>query len=169
MREMSMYREALISDCQRYRYTLYREWTQNIMEGVRVLNFVMLNPSTADAKIEDPTIRKCIGFARHNRFNAIRVLNLFAFRATDPKVMELELSSGVDIVGPNNDSYVSEIPADEPVVIAWGSTFKNKDWIQERKARTVELLNRPMLCVKNTGEPWHPLYVSYGPLLNYTK
>ena len=162
---MDMYREAVISDDKRYRYTLYREWTTNIMEGVRVLNFIMLNPSTADAQIEDPTIRKCIGFAQRNGFNAIRVLNLFALRSTDPKRLMQEYCNGADIVGPSNDAYISELPREEKVVVAWGSTFKEKPWMKERKKAVTGLLNRSLLCVKHTGEPWHPLYVPYGSIV----
>lgn len=168
-----MIREAVISDDQRYRYTLYREWAEGMDKevfGVRVLNFCMLNPSTADGLQDDPTIRKCIGFARFNGFNAIRVVNLFAFRSTDPKGLLVEyINDWGDPVGPNNDSYVRELPPEEMVVCAWGSTFMNKTFVQQRVKETIELLNRDLYCLKRTkeGHPGHPVMMGYGPLMNF--
>jgi hypothetical protein len=165
---MEMYREAVVSDDQLYRYTLYREWAEDIF-GVRVLNFVMLNPSTADGKLDDATVRKCMGFARLNGFNAIRIVNLFAYRATIPTEMAWQHENGTDIVGPNNDSYVRELPPEETVVVAWGSTFMNKPWVQKRVRKTLELLNRKVWCLGKTkdGHPRHPVMLGYGPLLEF--
>ena len=165
-----MYKEAVISDDRKYRYTLYREWAEDPMfEGIQVLNFVMLNPSTADAAQDDPTIRKCIGFAKHNKYNAIRVVNLFAYRATNPKDLQKFYVEGGDIVGERNDEYVAEIPPEETVVAAWGSTFKNEYFWKRRVEKTINLLNRKMRCLRKTqeGRPWHPLYVPYGPLIEF--
>ena len=67
--------KAQLSDCQKYRYALWRRWG----EGSQVV-FVMLNPATADAAKDDPTIRRCIGFARAWEFGSLAVGNLFAFR-----------------------------------------------------------------------------------------
>src|SRR5262249_54294569 len=88
---------AVISDCGKYRYVLTRQTGAE----VRSATFVMLNPSTADATLDDPTIRKCIGFAKNWRCGRLVVLNLFAFRATDPEVMKAE----ADAVGPENKSW----------------------------------------------------------------
>jgi hypothetical protein len=74
-------RGALLSEDGRYRYRLWRLWD----DLAPVMVWVMLNPSTADADLDDPTIRKCIGFAKANRHGGIIVVNLFAWRATDPK------------------------------------------------------------------------------------
>jgi hypothetical protein len=163
-----MYKEAVISDDEVYRYSLYREWSEDLFD-VRILNFVMLNPSTADADKDDPTIRKCVGLAKLGNFNAIRVVNLFAFRATKPGDMQWSHINGGDIVGPNNDSYVQEIPPKETVVAAWGATFKNEYFWKRRVSKTIELLNRSLWCLKKTkdGNPWHPLYVPYGPLIEF--
>lgn len=167
-----MIREAVISDDQKYRYTLYREWAEGVDKevfGVRVLNFCMLNPSTADGLQDDPTIRKCIGFAKFNGFNAIRVVNLFAFRSTDPKGLQAEwVRDWGDPVGKMNDDYVRELPSEETVVVAWGSTFMNKEWVQNRVRKTIELLNRQLYCLKRTkdGHPGHPVMMGYGPLMN---
>ena len=161
-----MIREAVISDDQKYRYTLYREWAEDPFESVRVQNFCMLNPSTADGLQDDPTIRKCIGFAKFNGYNAIRVVNLFAWRATQPKELQKSYIAGEDIVGPDNDSYVREIPTEETVVVAWGATHKGEYFRKRRVEKTVQLLNRELYCLKQTieGHPWHPLYVPYGVL-----
>lgn len=164
------HKEAVVSDDQRYRYTLYREWA-DVFDPVRVLNFVMLNPSTADGRKDDPTIRKCVGFAKCVDFNAIRVVNLFAFRATQPRDLDHYRKFGKDITGTLNDSYVGELPPEETVVAAWGAQFHNKDWRNTRVAQTIKLLNRPLLCLRKTdsGQPWHPLYVPYGPLIVFNE
>lgn len=165
-----MHKEAVISDDQKYRYTLYREWEEDPFAGIRVLNFVMLNPSTADASIDDPTVRKCVGFAKLNGFNAIRITNLFALRATDPKVLQQEhVNFGSDIVGPLNDGYVRELPPEETIVVAWGSTFADKPWVQNRVRKTIELLNRKLWCLGKTkdGHPGHPVMRGYGPLVEF--
>ena len=164
---MDTYKEAVISGDQVYRYTLYREWAEDPMfAGVRVLNFVMLNPSTADADKDDPTIRKCIGFAKLGNFNAIRVVNLFAYRTSSPKILVRQYGAGLGVIGPNNDAYIRELPPEEMVVAAWGSSFYGDTFIRFRINVVKELLNRKLWCVKQTeGRPWHPLYVPYGPLI----
>ena len=166
---MEMYREAVISDDQRYRYTLYRDWREDPFEPCRILNFVMLNPSTADATQEDPTIRKCIGFAKLGDFNAIRVVNLFAYRATDPKRLREEYEDEKNIVGPLNDAYVRELPPEETVVAAWGATFMKESWIRSRIRETIALLNRKLYCLGKTkdGHPKHPVMLGYGPLIEF--
>lgn len=165
-----MYREAVISDDQKYRYTLYRDWREDALEEpCFVLNFVMLNPSTADATKEDPTIRKCIGFAKLSGFNAIRVTNLFAYRTTYPKELQKEYVSGGDVVGPSNDSYVRELPPEETVVVAWGASFQNETFIRRRIQETIRLLNRKLQCLGKTkdGHPNHPVMLGYGPLIDF--
>lgn len=166
-----MIRKAIISDDARYRYSLYREWEEDPFEDIKVLNFCMLNPSTADGLQDDPTIRKCIGFAKFNGFNALRVVNLFAFRATDPKEL-LEWTTAA--IGQENDWYIEKIPADETVVAAWGSFPYPHNWAYHRVERVIQLLNRKLWCVKKSGtspvfRPWHPLYVPYGNLIELSE
>jgi hypothetical protein len=91
---------AVISDCQQYRYSLTRVWAENAPRAC----FIMLNPSIADATINDPTIRRCIGFAIEMGCGSLEVVNLFAFRATDPKAMK----QADDPIGPENDRYLIE-------------------------------------------------------------
>lgn len=166
---MELHREAVISDDQKYRYTLYREWVEDPFESCRVLNFVMLNPSTADAFKEDPTIRKCIGFAKLGNFNAIRVVNLFAFRSTDPKNLQKEYVNGGDIIGPQNDAYVRELSPEETVCVAWGASFQNEMFVRRRIRETITLLNRKLWCLRKTkdGHPKHPVMLGYGPLIEF--
>jgi hypothetical protein len=156
-------RGALISECGRYRYRLWRLWD----DLTPVMVWVMLNPSTADADVDDPTIRKCIGFAKQHHYGGIIVVNLFAWRATDPK----ELPTVTDPVGPENDQHIlwaCTAPLMLSVVAGWGSM----KWAQKRAARVKMLIQsqarRDVKCFKQSesGAPWHPLYLPYtNPLI----
>lgn len=95
---MSCHRAAVVSPCTRYRYVLERQWRA----AAPAMTLVMLNPSTADASKDDPTITRCIGFALREAYGGIRVLNLFALRATDPG----ELAKAADPIGPDNDVHL---------------------------------------------------------------
>lgn len=157
-------RSAVISACGFYRYSLTRRWSED-----QLLYWIMLNPSTADASKDDPTIRKCIGFAKHNGFGGIRIFNLFAWRATDPR--ELALYEYHRIVGKENDDYIQTIPPGSTVVAGWGAFPYGKNLglriVETRKL--LEDLYPRWACVKKSGEgifarPWHPLYVKYGEL-----
>lgn len=139
---------------RRYRYELIR-----VLEGLfrhpRTVLFVMLNPSTADETTNDPTIRRCIVFARAWGFRELRVANLFAMRATDPR----ELRKAADPVGPGNDEALArEIAGADLVVAAWGvhGTFRDRD----RQVVAAHPETR-WTCVGTTrdGHPRHPLYV----------
>ena len=159
--------DALISDCGEYRYRLWRHWGDGCM-GVAV--FLMLNPSTADGHIDDPTIRKCCGFARRWGLHGIRVVNLFAWRSTDPR----GLLGRVNAAGPENDEHVRAVvcrdvyhdtPADR-VVCAWGSP-KNAELRQLVGARVNQVMrlvgDRELWCLGRSkdGHPRHPLMLSY--------
>ena len=89
---------ATISDCGRYRYGLWRIWNWQLPNAV----FIMLNPSTADAETDDPTIRRCVGFARSWDLGGVHIANLFALRASDPG----ELANAQDPIGSANDMYL---------------------------------------------------------------
>ncbi len=95
---------AVISECGRYRYVL----TRQVGPGTRTATFILLNPSTADANNDDPTIRRCIGFARQWGCGKLTVLNLFAVRATDPQWMK----AASDPVGPENKAWFEKTLAD---------------------------------------------------------
>lgn len=140
---------ANLSRCRRYRYTLTRSWND---AGPTVM-FVGLNPSTADAKINDPTVRRCIGYARAWGFGRLLLTNLFAFRSTDPTV----LGSIPDPIGPENDSWIcTSSQSAELTVVAWG-TYGS---LHQRDKAVLELLQDPH-CLGTTkgGAPRHPLYM----------
>src|SRR5947209_16246810 len=105
---------AIFDSTGTYRYSLWRQWSTDCPP----VAFIMLNPSTADDRKDDPTIRRCIGFARAWGFGALEVVNLFAYRATDwSKLLEVD-----DPVGPENDDYIVQAVERCPcVVAAWGT------------------------------------------------
>jgi hypothetical protein len=146
---------AVYSPCEAYRYALTRVWDD---AGGKV-GFVMLNPSTATEIQNDPTVERCERRARALGFGAFRVVNIFAYRATDPKLMRAQ----ADPVGPGNDAAILEAAnwADR-LVCAWGSHGAH----MYRGAR-VEALLRPLgkplfqLGLTKSGHPKHPLYISY--------
>jgi hypothetical protein len=154
--EVVMKRDANVSNCQRYRYWLLREWNPLLP----VLYFVMLNPSTADADRDDQTIRKCIRFAELNGYGAIMVYNLFAFRATKPQVLHAAADT-IDVAGPLNDYYLQRIPHNSDVCLAWGSHARR---YPQRRQRVFELLshtNKYSLRMLADGTPAHPLMLPY--------
>ena len=141
---------ANISDCGQYRYWLRRGSEAN------ALLFIMLNPSTADAVKDDPTIRRCSGFAEKNGYSGIVVANLYAYRATKSR----QLWAADDPVGPENDYILEQLVQKQAdIVCAWGGKAK-----PERVARFAEIVNHhdfQLLCLGTTksGAPRHPLYV----------
>lgn len=143
-----------------YRYALWRQWGLGAP-----LVFVMLNPSTADAEQDDPTIRRCIGFAKREGAAGIHVVNLFAYRATNPAEL---FRCPVDVVGPDNHRHLrSAGELGGPVVAAWGShpaaTHLQVRWAQHA-------LRVPLKCLGTTasGAPRHPLYIRGDqPLTDY--
>lgn len=146
---------AVYSDCARYRYRLERVWGP----GGRVL-FVMLNPSTATEVQNDPTVERCERRARALGFGAFAVANIFAYRATDPRVMR-----GVaDPVGPGNDAAIVDLAgAADMVVCAWGTHGAHLG----RGAAVEALLRRQgrdlfHLGLTLAGAPKHPLYIGYA-------
>src|SRR5208282_1252216 len=151
--------ETQFSPDRVYRYTLWRDWP--MLDGLErqgfgrdraYAMFIGLNPSTADETKDDPTIRRCIRFAKDWGYGALCMTNLFAFRATDPKVME----AAKDPVGPDNDVWLVKESLKAGVVIAaWGTRSGN------RGKDVFQLLERDVYCLGKTkeGHPRHPLYV----------
>ncbi|MCC5969515.1 MAG: DUF1643 domain-containing protein [Pararhodobacter sp.] len=147
---------ALYSPCQTYRYTLTRVWNP---DGPKAL-FVMLNPSTATEVQNDPTVERCERRARALGFGAFRVCNIFAYRATDPRVMRAQ----ADPVGPDNDAAITEsaLWADR-VLCAWGTHGAHLG-----RGAAVEALLRASgqrlyhLGLSKAGHPKHPLYIGYS-------
>lgn len=151
---------AGISDCENYRYWLTREWGHPHDCDPNTLVWIMLNPSTADGLSDDPTIRKCIGFARQWGYRGFRVINLFAFRATHPR----ELLSAIDpIGGGHQECQYALIASTAKVVVAWGANGT----LRRRGADVVDRLTRRGLtlhCLGRTanGQPRHPLMLPYS-------
>lgn len=148
------YRDALISDCGNYRYTLTRIWDRSLP----VLVFSMLNPSKANALINDPTIVRCIDFAKRWGYGGIVVVNLFAWRATDPT----ELTRCADPIGPDNDRHLFAVTEGRDVIAAWGASVP-KYWRHRPAAVTTQLRERGValhhLGLTKDGHPRHPLYL----------
>lgn len=151
----SVERSAVISDCGQYRYELRRTWEPLAEHAV----FVMLNPSTADALVDDPTIRRCVGFARSWGCGGIVVANLFALRATDPAI----LTRTADPIGPENDETLDRLCAGRLVIAAWGASVPDY-WRHRPRAVTARLRERGAhlhhLGLTKAGHPRHPLYLS---------
>ncbi len=141
-----------------YRYRLWRNLELSITERpLRSVGFVMLNPSTATAELDDPTIRRCIGFARAWGFERMNVVNIFALRSTDPRA--LYGSDVIDAVGPMNDHAILETAHEcEFLVAAWGCHGK----LNGRGEAVRNLLaahDLRVLRLTRGGFPAHPLYL----------
>lgn len=156
-----MYAAATFSPDGRYRYQLARRWAP----GPRVC-FVMLNPSTADAECDDPTIRRCIGFARAWGYSSVVVVNLFGLRSTQPS--ELLKVSLAERIGPENDEWILSAHAtSDRTVAAWGDHRA----IGQRDRDVMRLLGAELYCIAMTkrGRPRHPLYLkSSSPVASWT-
>jgi len=146
---------AEYSDCEAYRYTLTRVWDEG---GKRAL-FIMLNPSTATEVQNDPSVERCERRARALGFGAFRVLNIFAYRATDPRVMR----AVADPVGSGNDAAIlGSLDWADQVICAWGThgAFLGRGPEVEAILRRagVPLFH---LGLSKAGHPKHPLYIGY--------
>lgn len=153
-----MIARAVLSADGLYRYQLQRWWDESRPPAV----VAMLNPSTADAQVDDRTIGRVISFATSWGCGGVVVVNLFAFRATKPEHLHAATQAGIDTVGPRNDAYLVEAAAAAarsgwPMVAAWGAGAPTK--------RVDRVLSLPgmgtfqALGVTADGSPRHPLYV----------
>jgi len=152
---------AEISECGKYRYVLRRS-LGSILRWYKPCLFVMLNLSTADAELDDPTIRRCISFAKREGKTHLNVVNLFALRATNPK----ELHASDDPVGSENDKHLfREIQVHSLAIGAWGSHPIASSRVEELVKNNI--LPRNMYCLgkTKTGSPRHPLYVKSDVVL----
>lgn len=148
-----------------YRYRLWRDWSFTPNNANRLL-WIMLNPSTADEFVLDPTLRRCEGYSLAWGFYAFEVCNIFALRSTDPKA----LYSHADPVGPDNNRTILERAQNcAAVVVGWGTHGK----YSRRGADVIRMLAAHQItvqCLGTTadGYPKHPLYVSKAtPLQPY--
>jgi hypothetical protein len=142
-------RGACISRCGFYRYSLWREWSP----GPKVM-FIGLNPSKADAAIDDPTIRRCIGFASRWGYGGLLMANLFAWRSTDPRAM----MAADDPIGPENNQAILDMHEQSALTVAaWGAHGayrKRGDVVRALCARGLHYLR-----LTSGGQPGHPLYL----------
>lgn len=140
---------AIFSPCRAYRYQFWRVWD----ESKPFTNFIGLNPSTADETKDDQTIRKCIKYSQTWGFGGYYMTNIFAFRATDPKVMKAHPAP----IGPDNDHWLVETAKQAGLVVAaWGNHAAHLG----RHAAVVRLLpNLHCLRVTKQDMPEHPLYL----------
>lgn len=154
--------DAIFDTTHEYRYMLMRQWGSDKKNFV---NFILLNPSTADEKMDDPTIKGCIKFAQNWGCDGLYVTNLFAFRATDPR----DLKKTREPIGELNDKYLKEYAKKSKLVIfAWG----NHGRYLGRSAIVAKMLSKICVphCLKITksGSPKHPLYIKrtskYSPM-----
>lgn len=142
-------RRAAFSRCGTYRYALWREWD----DGAPTVLFIALNPSTADHRRDDPTIRRCMGFARNWGFGRLVVANLFAYRTSEPARLRLADAP----IGPRNDRWLARLASDASLVLAaWGV---HGDYLG--RAEQVRSRQPGLHCLGTTtgGSPRHPLYV----------
>ena len=158
-----MKKTAIISKDEFYRYELDRIWDTHLP----VVYFIGLNPSTADANKDDPTIRRCIGFAKQFGCGGITMLNLFAYRATSPK----EMKKAEEPIGNENNLYLqTAVLTNSNIIVCWG----NHGSFGGRSREVVEQLsaeNKKLYCfgITKSGELKHPLYLSYQAKLETYK
>lgn len=143
---------ATFDPSEQYRYCLWRRWDAS----AQTVTFVMLNPSTADGERDDPTIRRCIGFAQTWGYGTLYVVNLFAYRATHPR----DLFRAADPVGPDNDRHLrATVQHTDRLIVAWGN---RGTWGGQHRAFLAMLaaVGRSPDCLGLTqqGQPRHPLY-----------
>jgi len=151
---------ADISPCGFYRYSLWRAWDYSLP----ICAVAGVNPSIADHRIDDPTIRRCVYFARREGCGTLIMVNEYGFRETDPEKMK----RAADPIGPGNDAaLLAAMQRAQVRIVAWGvnGTFRDRD-----KAVCALLGDLPLYYLGTTkdGHPRHPLYVrSDAPLIRY--
>ncbi len=143
---------ARFSRCRQYRYSLTRSLpTRSKQQQGRVL-FIGLNPSTADHRRDDPTIRRCVGFASEWGFSELAVVNLFAFRATYPE----DLKQADDPIGKRNDYWIRRYHREADLTIAcWGN---DGEFMQRADKVKTMLTDLYCLNINRSLQPAHPLY-----------
>ncbi|MEU4575976.1 DUF1643 domain-containing protein [Nonomuraea sp. NPDC023979] len=147
---------AVMSGCRRYRYQLVRRWSDAPLAA-----WVLLNPSTADALTDDPTVRRCAGFARAWGWGGIELVNLYAWRTADPG----QLREVADPVGPINDEFLASAAAraaeaGAPLVAGWG--VRAESWRVEQVLALPGMDRLCALALSKDGRPRHPLYLLKG-------
>lgn len=137
-----------------YRYFLAREW----MPELPPLVFCMLNPSTADDQKDDPTVKRCIRFAVERGYGGLVVVNLMAWRATDPDSLPLSMHRAV---GPRNAEFIEQSVKGRDVIVAWGAHRRATADIVRAASQLLHAHANNVYCLGRTkdGSPRHPLYI----------
>lgn len=146
-----MIEHAIFSQDKLHRFTLWRRW----QTGDRVVNFICLNPSTADDRVDDPTVAKCVKYSKWWGYDALIVTNVFSYRSTDPSVLKtLEQPTMED-----NDAWIKWAARQASLIIcAWSQHAK----LHDRGAQVHEMLREQhfeLHYLKKSGQPHHPLYL----------
>ncbi len=156
-----MNKSATFSPCRKYRYMLWRHWGGLFNHGCAM--FIGLNPSTADEILDDPTIRRCIGYAHDWGYAELYMANIFAFRAILPK----DMKAADDPIGPDNDQALVDMASLAGVIVAaWGN---NGAYQGHGEAVRKMIPNLSYLKLTKNGSPAHPLYLPKGLNLYYGK
>lgn len=140
---------AIFSACRLYRYALWRTWD----DALPMVLFIGLNPSTADVEHNDPTARRCIGFAQRWGYGGVYMTNLFAYKATQPA----QLKAAAEPIGPKTDTWLMRLYHSTDVAIAaWGNhgNFRGRDRIVRQMLPRLHYLR-----LTQQGQPAHPLYL----------
>ncbi|MBU4234070.1 MAG: DUF1643 domain-containing protein [Proteobacteria bacterium] len=153
---------TIFSPCRIWRYTLERAWMppEGCMGTREVVAFIGLNPSTADEVKNDPTVTRCINYARRWGFHGMFMLNIFALRSTDPR----ELYRHPDPIGPETDRYLTEVIQTQGVslvVAAWGNhgALLSRGWDVINLVRNSGVNLHRLGELTKQGQPRHPLYL----------
>jgi len=166
-----MKKSAAISNCNSFRYELERDWSDG--SPLKTLGIIGLNPSTADAEIDDNTIRKDISFAKIHGFNRILKGNLFGIRSTDPEILNSKILNSYQTIGPDNWTYIEKIlKQSEIVILAWGAhpaAFMNGQHFIEEFFYEYGHKFYHLGPLTKMGAPRHTLYLPYSSSLNKVK
>lgn len=150
--------DAVLSLDGLYRYRLERQWDDR-----PTATWIMLNPSTADAHVDDPTVNRCVSFTRRAGYGRLLIVNLFALRCTDPD----GLPSSADPMGPANLVHVSRaLEEAQLVVCAWGTHPFARCSVVRLKLRELAPAGVDVVCLGKTakGDPKHPVRLGASTL-----
>lgn len=143
-----MQKEVVFSECLTYRYMVKRTWDAQLPTAM----FIGLNPSETDGTDDNPTITRCLNFARHWGYGSVYLANLFAYRATQPQ----DMKTAQHPVGADNNAWLRQLATESAIIIAaWGN-----DGTHLQRSAEVRQLLPTLHCLKinQSGEPAHPLY-----------
>ena len=157
-----MIKDAIFSPCRKYRYTLRRIFDQERFEKEGACTFICLNPSTADETTDDPTVRRCINYAKEWGYPAFIMLNLFAFRATEPADMKATGNTVDNSTHHENNNQILEACRNSAIVVAaWGNHGEDQNRSEDIEL-FLDFYNIELHCLKinsATRMPAHPLYL----------